>query len=175
VAKSKTSAIKAQPQLQPQVQPQVHSALLDRVVQDSATPDHVTTPPAGTVLLAQVAEIDANGRAWLQVQGMGRMQAAHSLVPIQAEHIGQQVALSMTSSGPLVLGLLWTARAQAKTNEVHADGQRHVIHAEEEIELRCGEAAIVLTADGHIQLRGTYITSQASATQRILGGSVNVN
>lgn len=29
--------------------------------------------------------------------------------------------------------------------------------------------------DGNIELRGTYITSQASATRRILGGSVNIN
>ncbi len=55
------------------------------------------------------------------------------------------------------------------------DGERVVLRAEHEIELRCGEAALILNADGRIQLRGTYITSHASATQRILGGSVNVN
>ena len=54
-------------------------------------------------------------------------------------------------------------------------GHREVIEAAEELELRCGEACIVLTADGRIQLRGTYITSHASATQRIVGGSVHVN
>jgi uncharacterized protein (DUF2345 family) len=59
--------------------------------------------------------------------------------------------------------------------EVRVDGERVVLQAEHEIELRCGEAAIVLSADGRITLRGTYITSHASATQRILGGSVNVN
>jgi hypothetical protein len=55
------------------------------------------------------------------------------------------------------------------------DGQRHVVEAAQEIELRCGEAAIVLFADGRIQLRGTYITSHASATQRLVGGSVHLN
>ncbi|MFZ6674186.1 DUF6484 domain-containing protein [Undibacterium sp. Xuan67W] len=55
------------------------------------------------------------------------------------------------------------------------DGQRIVLQAQQEIELRCGDAAIILSANGHIQLRGTYITSHASATQRILGGSVSVN
>jgi hypothetical protein len=142
------------------------STLLERMVQD--TPSHV---PAGTVMLARVAEIDASGQAWLQVPGVGRIKAAHSLVPLQAHHLGQQTAISLMADGALVLGLLW----QAQSQEISVDGQRQVIHATEEIELRCGEAAIVLTADGHIQLRGTYITSQASATQRILGGSVNVN
>jgi hypothetical protein len=142
-------------------------ALLDRVVQD--TP--MSVPPVGSVLLATLDTIDASGQAWLQVPGMGRVKAAHSLVPLQAEQVGQQVAISQTPNGALVLGPLW----HGQSKEVKADGQRHVIHATDEIELRCGEAAIVLSADGHIQLRGTYITSQASATQRILGGSVNVN
>jgi hypothetical protein len=186
VAKSKTTAggaTRATPNALPTAataaDPQP-SALLDRVVQDSAA----TAPPAGTVLLASVVEIDAHGHAWLQTEGAGRMQAAHSLVPLHAEHIGQQVAISLMPHGALVLGLLWQppqsslsppSPTSPASQELRVDGQRQVIHAEEEIELRCGEAAIVLTADGHIQLRGTYITSQASATQRILGGSVNVN
>lgn len=70
--------------------------------------------------------------------------------------------------------------AQQHINEVEAteilvDGERVVFQAEHEIELRCGEAAIILSCDGRIELRGTYITSKASATQRILGGSVNIN
>jgi len=59
--------------------------------------------------------------------------------------------------------------------DVRVDGQSVSVKAQNEIELRCGQAAIVLTADGRITLRGTYITSHASATQRILGGSVNLN
>ncbi len=70
--------------------------------------------------------------------------------------------------------------AQQHINEVEAteilvDGERVVFQAEHEIELRCGDAAIILSCDGRIELRGTYITSKASATQRILGGSVNIN
>jgi hypothetical protein len=81
--------------------------------------------------------------------------------------------------GALLLGPVWQAPAApapaTPTPTLTADGQRHVVEAAQEIELRCGEAAIVLTADGRIQLRGTYITSHASATQRLVGGSVHVN
>jgi hypothetical protein len=63
----------------------------------------------------------------------------------------------------------------AETLDLIVDGRHIVLQAEREIELRCGDAAIILSADGHIQLRGTYITSHASATQRILGGSINMN
>jgi ketosteroid isomerase-like protein len=66
--------------------------------------------------------------------------------------------------------------AASKTEpEVLVDRQRIVIEAGEELELRCGEAAIILTADGRILQRGTYISSDASATQRIRGGSVQIN
>jgi uncharacterized protein involved in type VI secretion and phage assembly len=102
---------------------------------------------------------------------------------------GELVALAFEAGDPtrpMVLGKLVGATDMGSTNQppsqalsvlpqASMDGQRVVLTAEHEIELRCGEAAIILSADGHIQLRGTYITSQASATQRILGGSVNVN
>jgi mannose-6-phosphate isomerase class I len=86
----------------------------------------------------------------------------------------------------LLLGLLWDGSSEQQTSAeidhaqdeglvITVDGHREVIEAAQELELRCGEACIVLTADGRIQLRGTYITSHASATQRIVGGSVHVN
>ncbi|NHZ44602.1 hypothetical protein [Massilia aquatica] len=48
-----------------------------------------------------------------------------------------------------------------------------VIGGGAEIELRCGNAALIMSADGRIQLRDTYITSYTSETELILGGSVN--
>jgi Domain of unknown function (DUF6484) len=114
---------------------------------------------------------------------------ARSLVPLMAAHLGAQVAVGFEGGDtqrPIILGLMLAQPPEApltlakgntatQPSEAVVDGQRVVLRAEHEIELRCGEAAIVLSADGHIQLRGTYITSHASATQRILGGSVNVN
>jgi hypothetical protein len=122
------------------------------------------------------------------VPGLGLVGVAHSLVPLSAEHQGQGVALSVLAGGSaIVLGLLWNGVTPPATEPavshdeepeglvITVDGHREVIEAVEELELRCGEACIVLTADGRIQLRGTYITSHASATQRIVGGSVHVN
>lgn len=82
--------------------------------------------------------------------------------------------------GPMA-GEATPTREQAHTpapvhaHEAMIDNERIVIEAEQEIELRCGEAAIILTRDGRILLRGTYITSHASATQRIRGGGVQIN
>lgn len=165
-------------------------------IQDDASPFHAllrqgaasAVPPApGRVIIGVLRGIPAGtepGAA--EVAGLGCVAVAHSVVPLTAAHIGEGVALSVLDGGvALVLGLLWQGgiAAAAPAEEapdaaplaVTVDGHRQVIEAARELELRCGDACIVLTADGRIQLRGTYITSHASATQRLVGGSVHVN
>lgn len=106
---------------------------------------------------------------------------AFTLLGIDKADIGRTVALGFRGGAadqPMVLGFVLDARAPEAARlpaEAVIDGERVVLQAQHEIELRCGDAAIILSADGRIELRGTYITSQASATQRILGGSVNIN
>lgn len=65
------------------------------------------------------------------------------------------------------------APAHAQTALVNQ--QRIVIEADQELELRCGAASILLTADGRILSRGSYISSHATATQRVRGASVQIN
>lgn len=124
---------------------------------------------------------------------------ARSMVVLGQEHITKQLAIGFEMGDPrqpFVLGIMLeqiteTAATTATTAQAHdiaqeepepeeitdilLDGERMVFSAEREIELRCGEAALILSSDGRIELRGTYITSHASATQRILGGSVSLN
>ena len=59
--------------------------------------------------------------------------------------------------------------------QVVRDGERVRITGEERIELRCGKATILMEKDGRITIRGTFVTSQASATNRIRGGSIDLN
>lgn len=106
--------------------------------------------------------------------------AAQSMVSLDASHLGSEVAIGFADSDParpMVLGLIIQPE-RAKTSaalELTMDGECISLQAQHELELRCGDAAILLTSDGNIQIRGTYITSHASATQRILGGAVSVN
>jgi hypothetical protein len=152
-------------------------ALLDTVVARSA-------PPPRRVEGIAVGRLDAlteDGTPVIRIDAWGLSDlGARSLVAITAQHLGQTVALGFEAGDPrqpIILGFMITPAAQPvpAAMEASLDGKRVVLRAEHEIELRCGEAAIILSADGHIQLRGNYITSHATATQRILGGSVNVN
>lgn len=77
---------------------------------------------------------------------------------------------------PLILGLVQPVvlrRAAPATARV--DGKRVVITGEEEVELRCGEASIVLTRAGKLVIRGAHVETRARGVNRIKGGSVQIN
>lgn len=59
--------------------------------------------------------------------------------------------------------------------EAIADGERVVLEAERELVLRCGKASITLTRAGKIIIRGAYVSSHATGTHRIRGGTVEIN
>jgi Domain of unknown function (DUF6484) len=112
---------------------------------------------------------------------------AMSLVPIRADHVGAPLALSFGANltQPLILGLLWQPAAvqqrlveESPAVRIERDGeavQEVVIGATQQLTLHCGEASITLTADGQILMRGEYISSHATGTQRIKGAAVRIN
>ena len=60
-------------------------------------------------------------------------------------------------------------------SEMHVDGRKVILEAQEEVVLKCGEASITLSKSGKISIRGKYILNRATGVNRILGGSVQVN
>jgi hypothetical protein len=100
---------------------------------------------------------------------------ARSLVPLGSDPPGTELALMCEDgdpSRPLVLGRLVGPQPPW---ELLRDGERVRVVAGERIELRCGKASIIMEKDGRITIRGSYLTSHASAANRIRGGSVNLN
>lgn len=87
------------------------------------------------------------------------------------------VGLEQTPSlTPLVDEVLEAAARPAEQPiEARVDGQRVVIEGRDEVVLQCGQASITLRRNGRVVIRGTVIDSQASGTQRIKGGSVQIN
>lgn len=103
---------------------------------------------------------------------------ARSLADLTSVTIGAEVALLFEGGDPtrpLVVGRIVEPVRKASTPNIVRDGERVRITGEERIELRCGKATIIMEKDGHITIRGTYVTSHASAANRIRGGSVNLN
>ncbi|MCU7850385.1 MAG: hypothetical protein KZQ89_20875 [Candidatus Thiodiazotropha sp. (ex Lucinoma kastoroae)] len=133
------------------------------------------------IIIGHFEALDEDGTPTVRIDTWGLHELkAGTLVALDASHIGQTVALGFESADPyhpIILGFMMASKPQVPSNPVEArlDQKRVVLNAEQEIELRCGDAAIILNADGRVMIRGSYITSQASATQRILGGSVSLN
>jgi hypothetical protein len=55
------------------------------------------------------------------------------------------------------------------------DGGNAILEAKDEVLLRCGESSLSMRKDGKIVLKGRTITSRASRTNKIRGGSVAIN
>lgn len=152
--------------------PHAQHPLLDAVVAHSA-------PQPGQIVLGVLKALPSDtSPGQVHVALVGDICLHGSLLPLTPADLGQRVAVSMLNrESALLLGRVWEG-LQSKVTEVLRHDQRpeHLtLEAQETLELRCGESAVVLHADGRIQLRGHYITSHASATQRIVGASVHVN
>jgi hypothetical protein len=50
-----------------------------------------------------------------------------------------------------------------------------LLQGKDELVLRCGEASLTLRRNGRVVLRGTYVESRSKGTNRIKGGSVQIN
>lgn len=162
---------------------------LNHLIQRPRAPQTTYIPEkVDGIVIGTLSAFADNGDALVNIDEFGLQKiAAQSLMELDHTHVTQQVALGFQAGNPyrpIVLGLLHhpTPRVEVVDDSPHhqaleimQQGNRIVIEAEQELELRCGEAVILLTADGHIQLRGGYITSHADATQRIRGGSVQIN
>jgi len=75
---------------------------------------------------------------------------------------------------PLIVGLVEPGPAKSpKTARI--DAKKLVLTGEEEVELRCGEASISLKKNGRLVIRGAYVETRAKGTNRIKGGSVQIN
>jgi len=157
---------------------QVLDTLLQR---PAATPERVDS-----ILVGYIDGIAPDGAPYVTIETFGFTAVpAASLTPISTEHIGKRVALGFEGGNPrrpVILGLMfepaqWTASStpEAAPLDVVQEGGRSIITAEDELELRCGEARILMRADGRIYLRGSYITSHAEVGQRIRGGTVQLN
>lgn len=133
-------------------------------------------PRASDIVIGQLCALNADGQpavAW--PGGPDSSTPAASLAPVCAADIGRTVALGFPAGAgqPLILGFVW--RAAAPPLQAEVDGRQVEIEAAETLTLRCGQASITLTADGQVLLRGTYVSSHSTGTQRIKGAAVRIN
>ncbi len=156
--------------------------------------EHRATPASAPervdgIVIGTLVDIAPDGAPIVAIPQFGvSTVVARALQGLGREQIGQGVALGFEGGSParpIVLGTLFAPVAEAPaaqaepaaaaTPVIREEDGHVVIEAEGELELRCGKAIIRLDATGRIDIRGGYINTHASATQRIRGGSVQIN
>jgi hypothetical protein len=111
---------------------------------------------------------------------------ARCTVPLQP-HDGARIEVLLVfederSDQPIIVGVLQpndppgtSPRPVEGKLEARVDGRRVQIEAEDEIELRCGEASITLRRNGRVVIRGAYVETRSRGVNRIKGGAVQIN
>ncbi len=158
---------------------QKRTVLLDEILkQDGSRP----VVNSHDILLGKITRIDDSG-IYAELNGIETMMA--SLCPLVKDDLGKTCAIQFIQgdlSRPLVMGLIHSTMSLKSTEKKNAaemvvtrQGKQIVIQADDELVLQCGESCIVMSAEGTIYIRALYIDSHALATQRLRGGSVQVN
>jgi uncharacterized protein DUF6484 len=139
--------------------------------------------PLSEVVIGELIAVTDDGMTPLVLYaGQPMAVRARSVVDIRGEHIRKPVVLAFENGDPalpIVMGVLrgddsrpLNAPGQV---EVDADGERMIVSAKEQLVLRCGKASITLTNAGKVIIDGTYVVSRSRGTNRIKGGSVQLN
>lgn len=135
-------------------------------------------PMVGTLLSAANGEPPRVGFAGAPDEGV----AARSCVALQSADLGKQVVLLFEghdANCPLVMGVLRDPSeevAPAVQPITVASGQEELrLSARRQIVLECGEASLTLTQAGKVLIKGSYVLSQSTGTNRLRGGSVEIN
>jgi hypothetical protein len=112
----------------------------------------------------------------------GQVLPARSIVLLRHAMIGREVLVVFEDGdlqAPVILGVIepqaLTEVPAAPGVTVQADGERHVIDAEREIVLRCGDASITLTRAGKVIIKGRYILSRSTGYNKIKGAAIDIN
>lgn len=127
--------------------------------------------------------VSARGAPLVAVDGeTGAPRAARSTVELLRAHLGAELTLLVDEGGEVVItGVIRSLEesgrrlVSAAGCETRIEGERLVLVAEREIELRCGKARLVLTEDGKVLTRGTSLVQASSGPNRIQGATVEIN
>lgn len=114
----------------------------------------------------------------------GELLTARTTVPLRRSMIGRDVLVVFDRGdvrAPIIVGVIEAGALASDPPSpevsvaVQVDGERHVIEAEREIVLRCGEASITLTRAGKVIIKGNYILSRSTGYNKIKGAAIDIN
>jgi len=108
---------------------------------------------------------------------------ARSIIPITKRDANKSVLLVFENNNPslpIITGFIQDIdekKLEIKNEEkmIFKDGEKIIIDAKNEVELRCGKSSIVMKKNGKIIIKGTNLLSRSSGANKIKGASVQIN
>jgi hypothetical protein len=140
--------------------------------------------PVGTstgweIVIGTVVGLSDAAAALISIPRFGlAARIARTVVPLAAKDIGSQAVVAFEdgdSEKPIILGVMLAPDKPAGKVTVEADGDKFMVIAEREIELRCGAASITLTRAGKVLIKGEYVLTRSKGLNRIKGAAVSIN
>ena len=129
------------------------------------------------VSIASFAGLSNDGKFMISLGDHGEPRAALSTVALSACDAGARVVVAFADGDktcPIIIGRLQEAPLPSPA-VCTLDGERLVLRAEREIELRCGDASIVLTRAGKVLIKGNFVLSRSRGANKIKGAYVDIN
>jgi Domain of unknown function (DUF6484) len=141
--------------------------------------------PGLTASLGTISSLGANGGALVSVAGAAPVPAL-ALTQISSDQLamahanGAHVLVVSLDGDPtrlVIIGVVGSPAysSSARPTTAVVDGRRVHLTGQDEVVLTCGKASITLTKAGKVMIKGAYLSSEASGTNRIRGGSVQIN
>jgi hypothetical protein len=129
------------------------------------------------VAMAIFTGFDDEGKFKISLSGGQEPVRALSTVGLSMGDIGSVVVIAFDKDsvqGPIIIGRLKESSLGAVSNS-KLDSERVVLKAEREIELRCGDASIVLTRAGKVLIKGNFVLTRSRGANKIKGAYVDIN
>lgn len=161
----------------------------DMVAKKINSENYDTSAAVGT-RVGRIVSIDKSNAILVTFQGnpYGPLPA-RSTVHFSEAHDDQEVVLVFENSDlqrPIIVGLVQDqslaleATALGLVNrkdivDITVDGERLILDAKMEIEIRCGRSALIMKPDGKVIIKGDNLVSRARRTNKIRGAAVRIN
>ena len=129
------------------------------------------------VALATFCGYDDADHFLVRVDGEEQSRPAASTLALRDGDLGCRVVVAYEGGDvrrPVVMGR-FQMRGRGASDVHRIDADRVRVEAGGRIELRCGEASIVLTRAGKVLINGAYVSSRSKGANRIKGAHVDIN
>lgn len=154
----------------------------------------ITTPDREDIKTGKIVKVDQEGAVFIDFKGNQQGPIRARVTAAAADRISRRkddcdltVMIAFEESDihrPVVIDVIHDriepsasviAAGRSELDDVKIDGETVTFDAKKEIVLRCGKASIILTREGKVVIRGTYLLNRSSGTNRIKGSSIQLN